>query len=101
MAAPMAEHMPGGGNDKENEDYGSEADGSKSSEYDSDYSPNEYSSESEDSVNITCIFLFLKVFWGLISGSMLIWVNTIFILRSAWYKNLVFFLFLCQNKKAL
>ena len=83
MAASMIDHTADRAPDEENDNNTPKADRSNSSDSDSDYTPNEYSSDSEDSVNLTCIFLFFKGFLGLISQSNLIWVNTIFILRSA------------------
>ena len=58
-----------GAPDEENDHNISEADGSNSSAWsdsDSNYTPNKYLSHSENSLNITCIFLvfFLKVFRG-------------------------------------
>ena len=41
----------------ENDQNASKADRFNSSDSDSDYTPNEYWSDSDDSVNITCIFL--------------------------------------------
>ena len=72
----MTEHRADGAPDEENYHNTSEAHKSNSSDSDSDYTPNQNSSDSEDSVNITCIFLLFKGFRGLISRSKFSWVNT-------------------------
>ena len=57
-AASMIDHTVDGAPDEENDHNTSKADRSNSSDYDSDYTPNEYSSGSEDSVNTFSFFLF-------------------------------------------
>ena len=58
MAASMIDHTADGAPNEENDHNTSKADRSNSSDSDSDYTPNEYSSDYEDLVYITCIFLF-------------------------------------------
>ena len=58
MVAPMTNHMADGAPNEENDHNTSEADRSNSLDSDSDYTPNEYSSDSEDSLSIMCMFLF-------------------------------------------
>ena len=68
MAASIRAHTADGAPDEENDYNTSEADRFNSSDSDSDYTPSKYSSDSEDSVNNTCIFLrfkgFFFFFWG-------------------------------------
>ena len=58
MAASMIDHTADCVPDEENDNNTATADRSNSLDSDSDYTPNEYSLDSEDSVNLTCIFLF-------------------------------------------
>ena len=62
MAASMIDHMADGTPDEKNDHNTSEADRSNSSNSDSDYIPNECSSDSKDSVKLRPFSCFLKIF---------------------------------------
>ena len=53
MAASMIDHTADRAPDKENDHNTSKADRANSSDSNSDYTPNEFSSDSEDSGNLT------------------------------------------------